>query len=156
PVRELLRPDTWPEILSEVDRVVAGERGAGFTTLVAFAISRGYLSGASSGDSALYALSADRLGLHLTAHPVKNPPVGSGEAILIPFAAKLVKPWTVLAMTDGVWKYAGWDAVARITPRQNGRDVIEELQRRARLPGSGRFQDDFTVVVLQEMPCGDE
>ncbi len=34
-------------------------------------------------------------------------------------------------------------------PLRNGGELIAALQAAARLPGSGRFQDDFTVVVLE-------
>ena len=50
----------------------------------------------------------------LTRHQFKDPPVGSGEASFVPFTARLASPWTVLALTDGVWKYAGWDHVLQV------------------------------------------
>ena len=79
----------------------------------------------------------------------KNPPLGSGGASTVAFAAALKKPWTLLAMTDGVWKYAGWETVLGIASDRSGEEIIQQLKNRARLPLSGAFQDDFTVVVLQ-------
>jgi ABC-type polysaccharide transport system permease subunit len=52
-------------------------------------------------------------------------------------------------MSDGVWKYVGWDRIIAIASRARRRLLIAELQEAARLPGSGRFQDDFTVVLLE-------
>jgi hypothetical protein len=133
-----------------VDKEVANQPEAGFTTIVAFCLQGEYLCGASSGDSALVVTGTRERGTILTGRQHKNPPVGSGEAFFVGFAAKLEKPWAILAMTDGVWKYAGWEAILNIASDENGDDIISSLRNRSRLPYSGRFQDDFTVVVLQE------
>jgi hypothetical protein len=127
---------------------VAADPGAGFTTLVGLCVYRGRVVGASCGDSAALLVSGGKA-RELTAGQQKNPPVGSGTAVAVPFAAAVAEPWRVLAMSDGVWKYAGWDRVAEIAGRAPGPLVITELQAAARLRGSGRFQDDFTVVVLE-------
>jgi hypothetical protein len=86
----------------------------------------------------------------LTARQHKNPPVGSREATFVPFAAQLVRPWAVLAMTDGVWKYAGWENVLKIVSEPRGKDIIACLRDRARMQGSGGLQDDFTLILLQQ------
>lgn len=52
-------------------------------------------------------------------------------------------------MTDGVWKYVGWEKTLSIAREKRGEEIIAELKMRARLPLSGAFQDDFTVVVCQ-------
>lgn len=70
-------------------------------------------------------------------------------AAVVPFAAAVTEPWRVLVISDGVWKYVGWDRVVEIASRAHGPAVIAELQESARLPSSGRFQDDFTLVVLE-------
>jgi len=145
---KLAQPSTWTEILRQADAAVAAEEGAGFTTLVGLCVYRDYVVGASSGDSAALLISG---GNHseLTAGQHKNPPVGSGAAIGVPFAARLEQSWRLLVMSDGVWKYVGWDRVIEVACRERGPSVIAELQKSARLPGSGRFQDDFTVVLLE-------
>jgi hypothetical protein len=51
-------------------------------------------------------------------------------------------------MTDGVWKYAGWDAVLQAPTGDAGEDTLRLLRQRAALPGSGALQDDFTLVIL--------
>src|SRR5207253_11431307 len=109
---------------------------------------RGRVAGASSGDSAALLVSGGKAH-ELTAGQQKNPPVGSGAAVAVPFAATVKEPWRVLVMSDGVWKYVGWDQVGEVACRACGSGIIAELQRLARLPRSGRFQDDFTVVVLE-------
>jgi hypothetical protein len=52
-------------------------------------------------------------------------------------------------MSDGVWKYAGWGAITQAASTLRGRALLEALQARARLPGSGQFPDDFTLVLLE-------
>jgi hypothetical protein len=150
PAEELLFPWAWPALLHQVDKAVEAAPEAGFTTLVAMAVSLDRLAGASSGDSGA-ALVQDGAGRILTEGQRKNPPVGSGEAVFVPFAAGLRAPWTVLAVTDGVWKYAGWEAVLTEARRLPGARLIPELRRRAALPGGG-LQDDFTAVALYGEP----
>jgi hypothetical protein len=137
----------WDDILAYVDRAVADDAGTGFTTLVAFCAARGHLAGASCGDSALVLGESQQEPLVLTARQSKDPPVGSGAAVFVPFAIKLHAPWAAVAMTDGVWKYVGWDAVLQAAANPAG-DVVPSLRQRAALPGSGALQDDFTLVIL--------
>lgn len=146
---ELMLLRVWDDILAYVDRAVADDADAGFTTLVTFCIAGGHLVGASCGDSALVLVEAGQAPLVLTARQAKNPPVGSGAALFVPFAIKLRPPWTLLAMTDGVWKYAGWDAMPQAAADADAEGTIRELRQRAGLPGSGALQDDFTLVVVK-------
>ena len=67
----------------------------------------------------------------------------------MPFEAVLVRPWTVLAMSDGVWKYVGRDRLERAVARPRSAPIIDALQGAARLR-SGRFPDDFTVVAFDD------
>ena len=108
----------------------------------------GPLGCASSGDSDALLLSGGKA-RELTAGQHKNPPVGSGAALAVPFTSVMTEPWRILVMSDGVWKYVGWDRVAQIAGRARGVSVIAELQEAARLRESRQFQDDFTVVILE-------
>jgi PPM family protein phosphatase len=144
----LVDPLTWSGILRVADAAVASDPGAGFTTLVGLCIHRARVVGASSGDSAAFLVSGGKA-MELTAGQKKNPPVGCGAAVAVPFAATAKEPWRVLVMSDGVWKYVGRDRVVEVASRMGGGDLIAELQQVARLPGNGQFQDDFTVVVLE-------
>jgi hypothetical protein len=146
----LLAPDVWEDILAKVDRAVADDSAAGFTTFVALAVGNGRLVGASNGDSAAVLLIADKPGLVLTSHQHKNPPVGSGAVAFVTFAAKLTPPWTILALTDGVWKYTGWEHILSLNPHTPPQQVCQSLLDRARLAKTGRLQDDFTLILLQE------
>jgi serine/threonine protein phosphatase PrpC len=144
----LIETATWSDILRQADAAVAADPDAGFTTLVGLCVYRSRVVGASSGDSAALVISGGKA-RELTADQRKNPPVGCGAAVAVPFAVAVTVPWRVLVMSDGVWKYVGWDRVTEIARRACGPLVITELQEAARLPGSERFQDDFTVVLLE-------
>jgi hypothetical protein len=87
----------------------------------------------------------------VTARQSKNPLVGSGAAPFWPFGLALVVPWVVVAMSDGVWKYAGWDRIEKAVSAARGQQIVDRLQEEARLGGSGQFPDDFTVVVFDEV-----
>src|SRR6266545_5369535 len=139
----------WEESLPEADAAVAADPEAGFTTLVALAVEGDYLSGASCGDSAAVAVSGGSAPRVVTSRQFKNPPVGCGDATFVPFELELVRPWRVLVMSDGVWKYASWDRVWDCAVRLSGEELIAELQTAARLKTTGEFQDDFTVVLLE-------
>ena len=147
---ELLRAATWDVILSESDQIICRHPVAGYTTLVAFFVTETAICGGSNGDSAAALLRSERRAEMLTASQRKHPPVGSGGATFIPFAARLDWPWCVLAFTDGVWKYGGnWDRILGLDPRTSAPQIIATLLERAKEPCNGRLQDDFTVVALQ-------
>jgi hypothetical protein len=141
--------DVWKQILTTADRAVAFDDNAGFATLLGFSIRWNHVVGASCGDSAVLAVCSSREMTELTRLQFKNPPVGSGEAVFIPFEAQLVRPWKVLAMTDGVWKYAGWHRIHELAAKLAGEELLAALQSAARMPGNGQFQDDFTVVLIE-------
>jgi hypothetical protein len=148
----LAEPGAWDAVLRSADEAVRADPQAGFTTLVGFCLVGGRVAavcGASSGDSALLVLSEDRFDAP-TRHQHKNPPVGSGAAVFVPFEAALSPPWTALAMSDGVWKYVGWEKVGEAARAHRGQALIDALAALARLPGSGQFQDDFTAVALHD------
>jgi serine/threonine protein phosphatase PrpC len=141
--------DAWVELLSRVDEVVTADAVAGFTTLIALSVRGNVIAGASSGDSAVLAVCGSGKIVELTAHQFKNPPVGSGEALFIPFEARLVRPWRLLAVSDGVWKYVGWPRVRELAVTSTGETLLTELQNAARLRTSGQFPDDFTIVLIE-------
>jgi serine/threonine protein phosphatase PrpC len=145
----LVEPSAWPDLLRRADLAIATDPIAGYTTLIGLCAFGGRIAGGSSGDSAAL-LVHKRKAVELTAGQHKNPPVGSGAAVTVPFAARVEGPWSVLAMSDGVWKYVGWERVIEVASRERGQGMLEALQQLARLPGSGQFPDDFTVVLLEE------
>jgi hypothetical protein len=150
PARLQVSPHLWREILHEADDAVLADPDSGFTTLVGFVatVSGGPVVGASCGDSVVLVLDGGEP-FECTSHQYKNPPVGSGDARFVPFTGPHASPWRVLAMTDGVWKYAGWEAVREAARTQRGQAILDSPRARARLPRTGCFQDDFTLVVIE-------
>ena len=148
PPGSLTDPRTWAGMLRVVDEAVRADPEAGLTTFVGLCVVGDLLVGVSSGDSAVVSVSGESA-VELTAKQRKNPPVGSGSAVATGFSQTLSGAWKVLAMTDGVWKYVGWGTVIEIARRESGAGLIEQLRKPARLPRTGTFQDDFTVVLLE-------
>lgn len=146
----LAKPDTWPSLLRTADDAVNEDPVAGFTTLVAMYLSSSVVCGASSGDSAAVVIRENSEAVRLTDRQKKNPPVGCGGAEFVTFSHALEPDGRVILMSDGVWKYVGWDRIYSIVRDQSGEQMIDSLQAAARLPRSGLFQDDFTVVVVEE------
>ena len=149
PAMLAMRPEVWQAILQRADAAVAADAEAGFTTLIAFSIQKDAVCGASNGDSGLFARGAGRTGALLTEHQHKDPPIGCGGSQPVGFSTQLTPPWTVLALSDGVWKYVGWDRVVKAGEQLTGKTLIDSLRQQAGLPGSGCLQDDFTIVVCQ-------
>lgn len=147
--QELQDQRRWAGFLRLADKDVEADVETGCTTFVGLCVFNGQIFGVSSGDSAALLVSRDQE-VELTSGQRKNPPVGSGFAIAVTFTASINGPWQLLVMTDGVWKYVGWDRIVAISRRSRGAKLLAELQEAARLPGNGRFQDDFTVVLFEE------
>jgi hypothetical protein len=137
------------DVLGRADVAVSADPEAGFTTLIGFVVFGDTVTGASCGDSTVVAVCSSGEITEPTRLQFKNPPVGSGEAVFIPFGAELRRPWKLLAMTDGVWKYVGWQRLREAAGRLGGEELIEALKAAGRMPGSGQFQDDFTLVLLE-------
>lgn len=137
----------WGYLLPEADRAVAADPEAGFTTLVGFCVRRNRVVGASCGDSAVLLVSRAGAAVLTDGQP-KNPPVGSGSAAFAEFTAEPGDDWRVLAMSDGVWKYAGWDRVRDAVRSLDGAAALARMRADAALPATGGLQDDFTAVLV--------
>ena len=151
-------PITWRSMARRADRQVRAAPGAGFCTLVGLAVTARRVSGAACGDSAAVLAVGDDATQFLTSEQDKNPPVGSGNASFTFFSARVspAKPWTLLLMTDGVWKFTGLDPVIEAAiSREPAPRIIDRLREAAARNGHllGRsLRDDFTVTVVQNRP----
>lgn len=146
---QLRRPARWKSILRSADTAVYRQPDAGFTTLIGYCVTERWVCGASNGDSAVMLISNALGAVILTADQQKIPPVGSGRAAFSPFFARLSKPWALIAMSDGAWKFTGWDKLTEISLDESGNSIVESIRSWAALPGINRFRDDFTVVVVK-------
>jgi serine/threonine protein phosphatase PrpC len=147
PLDRLANPTGWADVVRQTDQAVAGDRTAGKTTLVCLSVIGNRIDGASCGDSAAVVLGEGQPLRILTEHQKKDPPVGSGGVVATGFSAEMVAPWKLLMMTDGVWKYAGWEWVRHAATLPDANEALDALRAAAR-PRFGRFQDDFTLVVV--------
>lgn len=147
PVAALFEASPWYPVVSAADEAVCEEDEAGFCSLIALCISGRQVCGASCGDCAVLLLSGGTE-IELTERQHKNPPVGSSAAQPVAFTAPLQPGWKMLIVSDGVWKYVGWEQMARIATRYEGQETIEALRRAALAANGGRMQDDFSVVLL--------
>jgi hypothetical protein len=146
---DLLLPSAWVDLLSEVDDLVHRDPEAGFATIIGFTLGGNWLAGASCGDSAVLVRAGDGACSEPTAGQNKNPPFGSSVAHPARFGCALQGEWSVMAVTDGGWKYAGWHRIVPWMEVVRGEDLLAKIQTAARLPGSGRFPDDFTAVLFE-------
>ena len=85
----------------------------------------------------------------LTDNQYKNPPVGSGGARMTPFSSPLGREWKLLVVSDGVWKYIGWERFERLAASESGLGLIEALRAETLSRLGGTFADDFSVALLE-------
>ena len=135
--QQLSEPSMWITLLKQADAAVCADPDAGFTTLIGLCITGDALHGALSGDGAVLVVSEGGVPRQATADQLKNPPVGSGAARFVPFSASLAGRWSVLAMSDGVWKYVGWERIFEAVATHRGPSLVAALQGAARLRRSG-------------------
>ena len=120
PAKELFDEASWYAVVSAADEAVCEDDAAGFTTLVSLCISEHTVCGASCGDSGAILLQGGQVTL-LTENQRKTPPVGSSAAHPIAFSARLAPGWKLLVISDGVWKYVGWETITRVAAAQEWR-----------------------------------
>lgn len=142
-IDQLQDPLTWYQIVAAVDQAVCDDEKAGCTTLVAFCETEGKLCGASCGDSAAVLLQNGET-IVLTDDQHKRTPVGSDEAIPTAFCADLTGDWTLMVMSDGVWKCVGFDKLVAEAQKKAGEELILSLRECA----GKHLYDDFSLVVV--------
>src|SRR5687767_13166344 len=71
---ELASPTDWSDLLRRADAAVHADTDAGFTTLVGLCLYRGFIAGASCGDSMALLVSPHHRTVDLTAQQQKHPP----------------------------------------------------------------------------------
>jgi PPM family protein phosphatase len=145
---DLLNERIWRGIVNAADEGVAEAPSAGYTTLVCLGVSKERLCGASCGDSAALLITEGQTYL-LTERQVKNPPIGSSAAQPVAFTAALGRAWKVLVMSDGVWKYVGWERLEELARQLEGEALLTALRQTVASGWGGKLPDDFTLALLQ-------
>lgn len=138
----------WASWLGTINRTVTDAEGTGYTTFIGLCINENQVVGVASGDSMALLVTNDEM-VDLTAKQHRNPPVGSGMAVGMPFEMTLKTPWKLLMMSDGAWKYIGTHWIVEMARQASGSTLLEQMQQAARMPGNGRFQDDLTVGLIE-------
>ncbi|HWB59699.1 MAG TPA: hypothetical protein VG733_09410 [Chthoniobacteraceae bacterium] len=141
----LLEANAWQMILADTDVAVAAT--GGYTTLIGFAIRENYLCGASCGDAKLFLSDGAGGIVEPTSKQRKNPPVGSGEAAFEGFYARLQTRNRLLAVSDGVWKYCGHEALREAFQLGDFSNAAGFLRDAVSKTGAA-LPDDFSLVAV--------
>lgn len=144
---DLINTGVWPDILAEAD--IAASRTGGYSTLIAFVCVEGVVCGASCGDSKVFLKEPGGRIIELTKHQRKNPPVGSGGAIFEIFRAESNHGGRVLAASDGVWKYCGYEAIESALRMKAVSEIAAFLRNAVAPKNGGPLPDDFSFVVVE-------
>lgn len=148
--QQLAKKETWENIMTLTDISVCEHKDAGYTTIVSLCVSNNWVYGSSVGDSAAIVLSGDKK-IILTENQRKNPPIGSSGAVTEFFSIKLIKPWKITIMSDGVWKYVGWDFIFKTILSQKGQNIIDTLFSSLMDYQRGYIPDDFSIALIQDL-----
>jgi hypothetical protein len=54
-------------------------------------------------------------------------------------------------MSDGVWKFAGWERILSMSALQPGTELVDSVYQSAKLLKSKSLQDDFTLVLIKAL-----
>jgi PPM family protein phosphatase len=135
---------SWLAILAGADGALC--RDPGQSAILAMAIVRGRIFGASVGDCEAWLITKESV-VELTASQVRKPLLGSGEAVPVAFEAVLGDA-TLLLATDGLLNYAGRNRIVAVAL---GSDLQMAAYALADLPRlrSGALPDDVAVVLCR-------
>ena len=144
---QLLERQIWREILRGADEAVEENNDAGFTTLIGLCVTPSRVCGASCGDSAALLVEADNYG-ELTIMQRKNPPTGSGRATPSAFDAERTPNAPLLMMSDGVWKFVGFERIAALANSYRDVELVWQLRELQLSGNGGKLPDDFSIIAV--------
>ena len=137
--------DDWAAVLTELE-LDPDRLGPGQTTAVVVTVTREGLRGASAGDSGAWVIRGDRIE-DLTQGQHRKPLIGD-HSIAIPFHGGPLGDATLLVASDGLFRFASAEAIARVARGPDLAAAARELVRLVRLP-SGEVPDDVAVVLCR-------
>lgn len=136
----------WVEWLKILDQQLAASPSCGLAAVAVVEIRQdGMISGASVGDCEAWVFGHEGP-VNLTVAQVRKPLLGSGEARPVAFSARL--SGTLVAGTDGLWKYAARSKIRDAAEVRPLEAAVTALVDGVRLR-SGKLQDDVGVLVLE-------
>jgi PPM family protein phosphatase len=137
----------WSEWLTHIDREISRSRSCGLAAAVVVEIRNdGKITGASVGDCEAWVFVNGTTPKNLTAEQIRKPLLGEGTAIPVGFEA-CVNGGTLLAATDGLWKYLDRARIAKATAIRPLATAADALVDGVRLR-SGALQDDVAVAIV--------
>lgn len=141
-------PESWVDWLDDVDSKMALNGTAGLAAAVVIEIRRdGDAFGASVGDCEAWLFDYGDFD-SLTHSQVRRPLLGSGSAVPVGFSMQLVPGRTLVASTDGLWKYMSRKLIAKAAGTESLDAATSALVEGVRL-ASGSFQDDVGIIVCR-------
>lgn len=144
---DLLLPGSWKDLLLAADFVTAST--GGFTTLATLALDMERALCASCGDTKVYYAPPEGDIVEWTAHQPKNPPVGSGEACFQTQFLPLAGAGRILMMSDGVWKYCGYEALQAAFQLTEFSKASQVLKSAVLSRAGTRLPDGFSVIGIE-------
>jgi serine/threonine protein phosphatase PrpC len=142
----------WYRLAAEIDRALARDASAGETTLVVVGVTPKQIVGVSVGDSEAWFITPEGH-YNLTGGQEKKPYLGTGMARPVPFALRTPRAGTVVAGTDGLFRYAPPESICDSALHPDLDEAARQLVNLVR-PDSGRLPDDVAVVLCRVSRSG--
>lgn len=140
----------WCRLLAAVDRKLF-DGAIGQSTAVIATVTARDVEGASVGDSEAWLIKPHACTV-LTEQQRRKPLLGDGAATPVPFAAEFKAADTLLAGTDGLFKYSTHQRICEAALQPNLQHALRELVDSVRLR-SGKLQDDVGLVICRPGDC---
>jgi len=135
-----------PDRFALADRVIRDRDIDGDTTGIAILRTEDGISGCSAGDSEAWAFPDGGAPFELTVEQAKRPRIGNG-ASPTPFALLSPSGGVIVVASDGFWRWADHDSVARLVSRSTVEDLPEALLLDL-VERFGTPDDDVTIAVM--------
>lgn len=132
------------ETLQDYDDRLSRQRHGGQSTAILLRLGPGGLVGASVGDSCAWLLPA----MELTERQRRKPYLGSGEALPVAFAQAPLAAGRLLLASDGLWKAVACERMLALAAHPDLNEAAQSLLKAARLPLSGEYADDVSLILI--------
>lgn len=143
--KEITTAEQWEAKLREIDCRI----GLGESTAVIVDLRGDAILGASVGDSRAWIIHEGEL-IDLTAHQIRKPLLGSGNARPTPFSSGPLMG-TLIVATDGFCNYVKRDRLTSLVAQADFIEIPRRCVDLVRLP-SGDLWDDIGIVACRVQP----
>ncbi len=139
----------WADLLRATDAALVKGAG-GETTGIVVVLTANKLVGVSAGDCEAWAIHAKDV-VDLTVGQNTHRRLGSGRAVPVTFEHAVLEG-VLLVASDGLFRYASIQVIARVVRAGPIRVAAEQLIELVRLP-SGKFHDDIAAILVAQKPA---